>query len=194
MTRRLVVIGGGIAGLSCAQRAQELLDGSGEGVEVLLLEAREELGGKVRTAEAGGHLLELGPNAFIKPSPELMSLIAKAGVELLSADDSAKRRFLCKGGALHELSTHPLKLLKSGVLSTAAKLRALAEPTIGPRRSDHGNHPSDGWGDESVEAFFARRFGAKMSATFAGPLVSGIYAGDPKRLSLTSCFPRLNEM
>ena len=194
MTQTLVVIGGGIAGLSCAYSAYERLSANSADVRVLLLEAESELGGRVRTRESAGHIFEEGPNAYIRPSVELSSLIERSGVEILTADDSAKRRFLSKGGELHELSTHPLKLLKSKFLSTTAKLRAAAEPTIGARRSDHGNHPSEGWGDESVEAFFARRFGPKMAATFAAPLVSGIYAGDPKRLSLASCFPRLAQM
>ena len=194
MTQTLVVIGGGIAGLSCAYSAHERLIASSADVRVLLLEAGSELGGRVRTRESAGHIFEEGPNAYIRPSAELSSLIERSGVEILTADDSAKRRFLCKGGELHELSTHPLKLLKSSFLSTTAKLRAAAEPTIGARRSEHGNHASEGWGDESVDAFFTRRFGPKMAATFAAPLVSGIYAGDPKRLSLASCFPRLADM
>lgn len=194
MTQRIVVIGGGIAGLSAAYRAHELSSGGPGAAEVLLLESRAELGGKVRTAADAGHIFERGPNAFISPGPELSKLVELSGVEVLSADPAAKRRFLCKGGALHELDTNPIALLKSGVMSATAKLRALAEPTIGKRTSEHGNHASDGWGDESVESFFTRRFGAKMAAVFAGPLVSGIYAGDPKRLSLPACFPRLAAM
>ena len=194
MSQRIVVIGGGIAGISAAYRAHELSTESPGSCDILLLESREELGGKVRTDTSAGHIFERGPNAFINPGPELSKLVELSGVEVLNADAAAKRRFLCKGGELHELSTNPIALLKSGVLPATAKLRALAEPTIGKRTSEHGNHGSEGWGDESVESFFARRFGAKMAAVFAGPLVSGIYAGDPKRLSLPSCFPRLATM
>jgi len=183
-----------MAGLSAAYRAHELSGQGSDSTEVLLLEARHELGGKVRTATDAGHIFERGPNAYINPGPELTELVERSGVKVLSADAAAKRRFLCKGGTLHELDTNPIALLKSGVLSAAAKLRALAEPTIGKRSSEHGNHSGEGWGDESVESFFTRRFGQKMAAVFAGPLVSGIYAGDPKKLSLPACFPRLAAM
>jgi oxygen-dependent protoporphyrinogen oxidase len=185
--KRVVIIGGGIAGLSAACRAHELFAADAGATEILLLEERSELGGKLRTESNSGHLFERGPNAFIDPGPELTELVARAGVEVLSADDAAKRRFLCKKGALHEVETNPIALLKSGLLSAGGKLRALAEPTIGKRSRDST-------GDESVEAFFTRRFGAKMSSVFAAPLVSGIYAGDPARLSLSSCFPRLAAM
>ena len=183
-----------MAGLSAAYRAHELSGEGSDSTEVLLLESRHELGGKVRTATDAGHIFERGPNAYINPGPELTELVERSGVEVLSADAAAKRRFLCKGGTLHELDTNPIALLKSGVLSATAKLRALAEPTIGKRSSEHGNHSGEGWGDESVESFFTRRFGQKMAAVFAGPLVSGIYAGDPKKLSLPACFPRLAAM
>jgi oxygen-dependent protoporphyrinogen oxidase len=185
--KRVVIIGGGIAGLSAAFRAHDLFGADAEANEVLLLEERGELGGKLRTESNAGHLLEGGPNAFIDPGPELAELVARAGVEVMPADAAAKRRFLCKQGVLHEVQTNPIALLKSGLLSAGAKLRALAEPTIGKRSRDAN-------GDESVEAFFTRRFGAKMSSVFAAPLVSGIYAGDPARLSLSSCFPRLAVM
>jgi len=194
VTRRLVVVGGGIAGLSAAYRAHELFAEHDEAREVLLLESESEVGGKVRTSASGGHLYEHGPNAFIDPGSELAHLVEVSGVEVLQADPDSKRRFLCKAGALHELSSNPIALLKSGLLPVTAKIRALAEPTIGARRSDHGNTASEGWGDESVEAFLARRFGSKMAELFAGPLVSGIFAGDPRRLSLPSCFPRIAAM
>jgi len=194
VTQRLVVIGGGIAGLSAAYRAHDLFSESEGSWEVLLLEADSELGGKVRTTAADGHLYEHGPNSFVDPGPELAHLVERSGVEVLQADRAARHRFLCKAGVLHELDSNPVTLLKSGLLSAVAKIRALAEPTIGARRSEHGNHPSEGWGDESVEAFLARRFGSKTAALFAAPLVSGIFAGDAKRLSLPSCFPRLAVM
>src|SRR5581483_50207 len=54
-----------------------------------------------------------------------------------------------------------------------------------------GRGPS---GDESIDAFARRRAGCEAAEVFADALVTGIYAGDPTRLSLPACFPRLAEL
>ena len=191
MTRRVVIIGGGIAGLAAAYRVH--LEGlkQSSAFEVLLLESSPQLGGKVRTLNKDGELFEQGPNAFLDPQPALAELVALSGVDLLDASQEAKRRYLCHDRTLHELSPHPWRLFRTGLLSAPAVLRILCERFIGPRRSDHGNRPTEGWGDESVDAFIGRRFGTRAASLFAGPMVSGVFAGDARKLSISACFPKI---
>jgi oxygen-dependent protoporphyrinogen oxidase len=194
VTKRAVIIGAGIAGLAAAYRLQ--LEGlsSAEELEIYLLEERAAAGGKVRTIRHEAGTLEEGPGSFLAPGPALNELISISGVELIQASDEAARRFLCHERSLHELSPNPWKLFKTGLLSASAIFRIFTESWIGARRSDHGNRPTEGWGDESVEAFLTRRFGLKASRLFATPMVSGVFAGDPKKLSLKACFPKIAAM
>ena len=194
MTKRAVIIGGGIAGLAAAYRLH--LEGlaSSESIEVVLLEASSTLGGKISTLHEDDGLFEEGPNSFLDPQPELAELISHSGVELISASSAAKRRYLSQSGQLRELSPNPWKLYSTGLLSGAAILRMLGERFVGQRRSEHGNLPSEGWGDESVYSFIKRRFGERAAALFAGPMVSGVFAGDPQKLSMAAAFPKLSEL
>jgi oxygen-dependent protoporphyrinogen oxidase len=194
VTRRLIIIGGGIAGLSAAYRAHELLGASADTWEVLLLEASPQVGGKLRTTHHEGHALEHGPNAFLDPAPALKDLVERSKLPILTAAHAAKRRFLVRDRKLYELKPDPAHFLRSGLLPLTASLRLAREPFIGRRRSTHNNHPGEGWGDESVHAFFARRFGPKAADLFAAPLASGVFAGDPKQLSLPAAFPQLAAM
>ena len=194
MTKRAVIIGAGIAGLAAAYRLQLEGTNSPEELEIYLLEERAAAGGKVRTIRHKAGTLEEGPGSFLAPGPALKELILISGVELIQASDEAARRFLCHERSLHELSPNPWKLFKTGLLSASAIFRIIAESWVGKRRSDHGNRPTDGWGDESVEAFLTRRFGPKAARLFAAPMVSGVFAGDPRKLSLKACFPKIAAM
>ena len=182
-----MIIGGGFAGLAAAYELRR----ASETTEVLLLECANRLGGKVTTVAHERGICEEGPNAMLSPDGALKELIDLSGVDLLEADDSAKRRYLCHSGRLIEISPNPLKLYRKGALSLGGTLRMLCERFMGPRECKHGNHTSAQWGDESVHLFLKRRFGAELADRFGAPMVSGIFAGDPKSLSLQSAFPKL---
>jgi protoporphyrinogen/coproporphyrinogen III oxidase len=194
LTKRAVIIGGGIAGLAAAYRLH--LGGleRGESIEVVLLESTSELGGKISTLVGDDGVFEEGPSSFLDPQPGLEELISHSGVELISASADAKRRYLCRAGTLRELSPNPWKLYRTGLLSGAAILRMLGERFVGQRRSDHGNRPSEAWGDESVYSFIKRRFGLRAADLLAAPAVSGVFAGDPQKLSLSAAFPKLSAL
>ena len=183
----MVIIGGGFAGLAAAYELRR----ASETTDVLLLESGNRLGGKVTTVAHERGVCEEGPNAMLSPDGALKELIDLSGVDLLEADDSAKRRYLCHSGRLIEISPNPLQLYRKGALSLRGTLRMLCEQFIGPRECKHGNHASAQWGDESVHLFLKRRFGAELADRFGAPMVSGIFAGNPKSLSLQSCFPKL---
>ncbi len=175
---KLIVIGGGISGLVCAHRLHQ------RGLDVLLLEESDRAGGVIGTIRQDGFQFELGPQSFLS-NETLLELISNLGLdgELLRADSKAPR-YVLLDGALRRVPLGPPDLLGTSLLSLGTKLRLLTEPW---RKSQ----PPDG--DESVAGFVRRKFGNDLLQNLVGPMVSGIHAGDPERLSLRSAFPAVHK-
>jgi oxygen-dependent protoporphyrinogen oxidase len=176
---RVVVVGGGIAGLSIAW---ELLTRPGllppdSAVEVL--EGSPQAGGNIRSERHDGYLCEWGPNGFLDDAPATIDACTRLGLapRLVRASHAAERRFIVRGGKLRELPGGPLGFFTSNLLSVPGRLRVMGEPFIGPRRSEE---------DESVLDFARRRIGREAADVLVDALVTGIWAGDGEKLSLRS--------
>lgn len=139
----------------------------------------------MRTERRDGFLLELGPNT-VRPTPELLRLVDELGLtERALFSDPRAPRFLAIEGRLHALPRSLLQAISTPVLSPRGKARVAAEWLIPRRRVDESA------GDESVADFFSRRMGREAAERLVAPFVSGVYAGDPARLSAEACFPAL---
>lgn len=167
----VLVIGGGISGLTTAFH---LVRG---GRKVVLLEASPRVGGSIETKTDGPWRFELGPNTVLENHEFVTRLIREAGLEgeKVTALPSAKRRFLWKGGQLHALPSGPVGFLKTPLFPASAKLRLLREPWIPKPAGDP---------EETIAEFVRRRLGQAFLDYAVGPFVSGVYAGDPERLSV----------
>ncbi len=181
---RVVVVGGGVAGLATAF---ELAERGGDGLELTVLEAAPRPGGNLRTEEEGGYRVEWGPNGFLDSVPATLDLVGRLGLddELVRADAAAARRYLFRRGRLHLLPGGPLSFFTSGMLSLGGRLRVLAEPWTRPPAPEV---------DESVHDFAARHLGEEAATVLVGAMVSGVFAGDARNLSLAAAFPRMAEM
>ncbi len=182
MTERVIIVGGGIAGLATAFELTE------RGIPALVLEGSSRLGGNIRTTRDDGFTVEWGPNGFLDNVPETLDLIRRIGAEgkLQPSSDASRRRFLYRRGRLRELPAKPLKFLASGILTIGGRLRVLGEPFAksAPPAAD----------DESVHAFASRRIGRQAADVLVDAMVSGVFAGDSRRLSLRSTFPKMHAM
>jgi protoporphyrinogen/coproporphyrinogen III oxidase len=180
----VLVLGAGVTGLAAAFHLARA------GLSVQVLEAAGEVGGAVRTRiverPEGRWVVELGPNTVVDNRPAVAPLLAAAGLddERLEGSATAARRYLWKGGGLHALPTGPLGFLATPLFSPGGKLRLLAEPFV--RRLADPDGP-----DESVADFVRRRLGRSFLDYAVGPFVSGVYAGDPERLSIRWAVPRI---
>lgn len=180
---RVVIVGGGISGLALAYRLEQRIPDA----EVIVLEARERLGGTIGTERRDGFQVEIGPNGFLDNKPFARSLCRELalGERLLSASEAARRnRYLFLNGRLHLLPNSLASFLTSDVLSWRTRFLLMAERFRPRRRS----------GDESIDAFVRRRVGGELAETLADAFVTGIHAGDPKLLSVQAAFPRLAEL
>jgi len=180
----IVVIGGGISGLSAAFRIRQALPHAA----ITLLEADGRVGGKIQTELRDGFTLEAGPNGFLDSKPSTVQLCRDLGLGgqlLVASEGSRKNRYLFLKGELQRLPGDPFGLLGTPLLSLSGKLAMLAEPFR--RRRGNGS-------EESVAEFARRRFGREAADIFVDALVTGIHAGDPEKLSVRAAFPRLVKM
>jgi oxygen-dependent protoporphyrinogen oxidase len=154
------------------------------GIPFLLLEKSDRFGGVVQSIRQDGFLFERGPQSFTL-TPPLSELIEAAGLsgEVLRAP-SRMPRYIYVGGKLVPAPMSPVSLLTTSLLSARTKWNLLTEPL---RRT----HPPTE--DESIASFVRRKFGASLLDNLAAPFVSGVYAGDPEKLSLRSAFPQVHE-
>jgi oxygen-dependent protoporphyrinogen oxidase len=172
----VVVIGAGISGLVCAYRLKML------GVDVVLLEQSGQVGGVMQSVRIDEFLIERGPNSA-QGIPELLALVDELGItsELVEGNPKAPA-YVYFNGKLRAVPMSPPSLLTSDLLSLSGKLRLLREPLIAKRKLP---------GEESVSDFTTRRLGSEVADRLVAPFVSGIYAGDEKRLSIQAAFPMM---
>jgi oxygen-dependent protoporphyrinogen oxidase len=194
-SKRVIVIGGGLSGLAAAHRIHERSAALRRPVELVLLEARERVGGVIATERRDGFTLECGPDSFITEKPWALDLCERLGLRdrLIATDPSHRRSFVVRKGRLVPVPEGfvlmaPRRLgplLASPVLSWRGKFRMLMDLFI-PRRDDEG--------EESLAGFVRRRLGREALERLIQPLVAGIYTADPNDLSLKATLPRFLEM
>ncbi len=181
--KRLLVIGGGLAGLSAAWEAKRA------GATVRLLEIAPQIGGVIQSRRENGYLTEAGPNTLLVNDANLISLLHELGLEneIVEAAPAARERFVVREGKLVPVPMSPGQFLASSLFSVPAKLRMLGEPLAKPR-------PADAPGEESLADFARRRLGGEAFTYGLEPLVAGVFAGDPDKLAAQYAFPKLPEM
>lgn len=180
MAMRITIVGAGISGLSLAHA---LLQKYPE-MDITIFESENRAGGKIWTDKIDGFLCEVGVNGFLDNKPNTLKLASSLGIARLKSNDNAKKRYIYSNSRLNQVPESPLAFLKSALLSPFGKLRIIGELFI-PVRSD---------GDETLESFAIRRIGREAFEKLIDPMASGIYAGDPSKMSLKSCFPKIYEL
>lgn len=185
MTKQILIIGGGLSGLTLLHHLHRRFGGR-EDIRLRLLEKENRAGGDIFTRQIDGCLFEEGPNGFLNNRESLLQVIDDLGLrdEIVEASPQAAQRYIVYKNALHNLPAGPPGLFRFSPLPLGSKLRVLAEGLI-PK----GNDP-----DETVEQFGRRRFGENFARYLLDPMVSGVFAGRSDELVLRECFPRIHEL
>jgi len=193
--KRIAVVGGGIAGLAAAHRVTEIAREKNSALEILLFEARERVGGVVATERVDGFVVEAGPDSFISAKPWALALCERLGLRehLISTNPSRQTVLVVRNGRAVPLPegflliapTRFFPFMTTPLFSLGGKLRMAAEYFM-PRGGANE--------DESLASFVTRRFGREALDRVVQPLIGGIYAADPEKLSLAATMPRFLEM
>ncbi len=192
---RIVIIGGGIAGLSAAYYAKKNIPDA----HVTMIESNSYWGGKIITDrvpfEGGQFIIEGGPDTFLATKPWGVALCKELGLDerLHGTNPNQKNTYVLNKGQLLPLPdglammipTNVEAILRTRLVSWVGKAR-MGLDFIQPAKSLSG--------DESLGAFVSRRLGREAYENLIEPLMSGIYAGDGDQLSLASTFPYLRDL
>lgn len=175
----ILVIGGGISGLVTAWQLRE------QGLSVSVLEAEDRPGGNMHTFREDGWLIEGGPNSTLENDAALTGLIDELGIRprVREANKVSNKRFVVKRGEVIALPTSPAALLSNPLFSYKDIMRLTGEPFVG--RCDR---------EETIAEFVRRRLGQGFLDWAIDPFVSGVYAGDPNRLSVRAATPKIHAL
>ena len=171
------ILGAGISGLSTAYKLSQ------NDIDVTVYEKDKQVGGAIKTYQKNGWLVEEGPNTLMVKSKEIWSFLEELNLtkSSIEAGKTAKKRFIVKNDHPTPLPMSLGSFLTTNLFSLRAKLRLLQEPFA----------PQCSQSDESIAQFISRRLGTEPLDYAVNPFVSGIYAGDPKKLSIKHTFESL---
>ncbi|QPC46006.1 protoporphyrinogen oxidase [Mangrovibacillus cuniculi] len=188
--KRIVIIGGGLTGLTAAYYAQQEASAN---TEVLLVEASHRLGGKIETVNQNGFLIERGPDSYIARKESMTVLAKELGMEDQLVRNSATKSYVLVNKQLHPIPegavmgvpTEWRPFITSGLFSLPGKMRAAYDLFL-PKTATGA--------DISIGQFFRRRLGDEVVENLIEPLLSGIYAGKIDDISLQATFPQFMKM
>ena len=182
----LVIVGGGISGLTAALRARQA------GLNFRLLEAGPQLGGVIRSESRQEGVTELGPDALMVGQPAVTRLLHELGLDQETIPPSSCVPWIARDGRLYPLPegfrqiapTRWLPFALTPLLSFWGKLRVLADLVL----------PACPAEDQTLAQLVSRRMGSEVLERLAQPLLAGIYAADPQQLSLQATMGHLLEL
>lgn len=190
--RHIVIVGGGISGLSAAFYARARMKAQGIRGRITVMERSERLGGKLHTLHRDGFVIEKGADSFLARKLPIIELTRELGLEAeLAATNPQAKTYILHRGRLHRMPpgvvlgipTEIGPFLKTGLVSPLGKLRAGLDLILPRRESEE---------DESLGGFLHRRLGSEVLEHVAEPLLAGIYASDTYRMSLRATFPQFH--
>ena len=177
--KRISIIGGGISGLAVLHFLKQRL---GDNVDITLFEREAAVGGTIRSLKKDSSLFEWGPNGFLDNQLDTLQLIEDIGAadQLIESKTAAHRRYIQMNGNLPCCTQGPMDFIRTSLLPLKDKWSLIT-----------GIFKKNISKDRSIDDYVSQRFSRHLAETLVDPFISGIYAGDIKRLHMASAFPKL---
>ncbi|MGN7477901.1 protoporphyrinogen oxidase [Solibacillus silvestris] len=190
---KVVIVGGGITGLTTAYYLQQKTKAHNLPLDIVLIEASLRLGGKIHTVRKNGYIIERGPESFFDTGSSVRKLARDLNIEHEMIQNNNGRTFIAVGSKLHQIPSNLLlggspkifPFIKSNVLSVIGKLRAAGDLFL-PKLPHEA--------DEPISEFFRRRFGKELVENLVEPVLAGTFAGDVDHVSMQSMFPQFYQL
>ena len=173
--KNITILGAGITGLTMAYYLRKA------NCKVTVLETQDRVGGVIQTEETDGFIYETGPNTGVLGNTETVSLFHDLNLDILTANDKAKKRWILKNAKWQALPSGMLSAVSTPLFTWYDKFRILGEPF-----RKKGTNP-----DETLADLVRRRMGKSFLDYAVDPFISGIYAGNPERLITRFALPKL---
>lgn len=170
-----IIIGAGLTGLSTAFYLRQ------KGLNIVVLEKENRIGGAIRSHNENGFVFEEGPNTGVVGNPEIAELFEQLGIQPEVANSDAEKRLILKNNRWHPLPSGAISFLKTSLFSFPDKIKIAFEPF-----RKKGTNPY-----ETVASLASRRIGRSFVDYAVNPFISGIYAGDPSKLVTKYALPKL---
>ncbi|WP_142828778.1 protoporphyrinogen oxidase [Planococcus soli] len=191
-THKVIVVGGGITGLSAAYYLQKQAIEQGLEIEITVIEVAHRLGGNIQTLQKDGFVIERGPDSFISRKNSIQQLARELGIGSQLIQSAPGKTHVAVENQLYSIPTGTVmgvptnfgSFLTSGISSWFGKARAMGDFFL---------PVSSTLDDQPLGKFLRRRFGNELVENLIEPLFSGVFAGDIDRLSLKATFPELLE-
>lgn len=191
--KQILIVGGGITGLSAAYYMQKEIRAKNLPYDVKLIEASSRLGGKIKTFQRDGFTIEQGPDSFLARKKPAVKLVEDLGLVDQLVRNGTGQSYVSVGKRLHKMPsgsfmgipTQVRPFLISDMFSMKGKLRAGMDFVLPKGKAQ---------ADQSLGGFFRRRFGDELVENLIEPLLSGIYAGDMDDMSLMATFPNFYQL
>lgn len=188
--KTVLVIGGGITGLSAIYELHKWKQQTRSDVRLVLTEAASELGGKIRTVKSSGFIMEAGADSIVTRKASGMAFIEELGLQDDIVYNATGRSFIYTDGELKPIPADAVfgipasveSLAKSTLVSAEGKVEALKDLYI----KNNSFTKTDSVG-EFLEHFFGKELVEKQIA----PVLSGVYSGNLSDLTIASTLPYL---
>lgn len=191
--RKVVIVGGGITGLTTAFYLQQYAKERHLPLDIKLIESSLRVGGKIHTLRKNGFIIERGPESFFDTCSSVRKLAKELNIEHELIQNNDGRTYIAVGNNLHPIPSNLLfggspavsSFMTSSVFSLSGKFRAAGDLFL-PRAKQEI--------DESISEFFRRRFGHEVVENLVEPVLAGTFAGDVDHLSMKSMFPQVHQL
>ena len=187
--KEVVIIGGGLAGLSAAY----YLGKKRPDVQITLVEKEARFGGKIKTKRVGDFCVELGPDSYLARKYAMTELIEEVGLGDKLVPNATGQSYIfdqgkmypIPGGSIIGVPTEVLPFATSPLFTMKGKLEALGDVNKKPFKPEE---------DVSMGEFFVYHLGQEVVDQLIEPLLSGVYGGSMYELSMDSSFPEIRPM